>query len=408
MASGNRPISQGPAHRPDLQDHKRVASSRIRILRIIAYCLRILYPQWRLMLTINGRFLTQRMTGVQRYAHEMLRALDGILATRAAGSAIEADLLVPQEAPASLPSLRAIRIRRVGRLSGHPWEQLELPRFSQGILLNWCNTFPVTLRRQLVVLHDASVHACPEGYTLAFRAYYRGLFAVAARRATMTVATDSQFSAAELHRFAGIPASRITVIPCGADHWNSVVPDSTILDRLDLRNTPYLMAVGSENSNKNIARLVAAFGRLSPPGTRLVLAGGSNPKVFAHMAASEADWLIRTGYLTDGELAGLYSHARAFVFPSLYEGFGLPPLEAMMFACPVVCSREAALPEVAGEAALYCEARDVDDIALRLKQILEDGALRERLIAAGTRQVRRYTWRDSAEKMLALAQAGMP
>ena len=408
IAGGNRQIPPGLARCHDLRDHDRLDASGIRILRMIAYCLRILYHPWRLMLTINGRFLTQRMTGVQRYAHEMLRALDGILAARAAGSAIKADLLVPQEAPESLPSLRAIGIRRVGRLHGHPWEQLELPRFSQGILLNWCNTFPVALSRQMVVLHDASVHACPEGYTMAFRAYYRGLFAVAARRATMKIATDSQFSAAELHRFAGIPCSRITVIPCGADHWRNVVPDSTILDRLALRHTPYLMAVGSENRNKNIARLVAAFGRLSPSGTRLVLAGGSNPKVFANMAASDADWLIRTGRLTDGELASLYSHARAFVFPSLYEGFGLPPLEAMMSGCPVVCSREASLPEVVGEAALYCEARDVDDIALRLKQILEDSALRERLIAAGTQQVRRYTWRDSAEKMLALAQAGMP
>jgi glycosyltransferase involved in cell wall biosynthesis len=360
------------------------------------------------MLTINGRFLTQRTSGVQRYAREMLLALDDLLTTRAPADDMTVQVLVPPDAPTSLPALRSIPVRRVGRLRGHLWEQLELPRHARGVLLNWCNTFPVLARHQVVVLHDASVIACPGGYTRAFRAYYRALFALAARSPGLRVATDSAFSAMELRLLAGIPASRLRIIACGADHWRGVIPDETILDRLDLRDTPFILTVASDNPNKNTARLVAAYGRLAPRGVRLVLAGASHARVFAQTASPAADGLVRTGYLADAELAALYRHARAFVFPSLYEGFGLPPLEAMTFGCPVLCSYAASLPEVAGDAALYCDAEDVDEIARRLQQILADDALRERLIAAGTRQVQRFLWRDAAAKMLALAQDAQP
>ena len=221
----------------------------------------------------------------------------------------------------------------------------------------------------------------------------------------MRIITDSEFSRAELQKFAGFKASQMSVIHCGADHWKRVAPDFAVLARLGLVDRPFLMAVGSENKNKNIGRLVEAFHKVFPPDIPLVLAGGKNTEVFSNTEVLEGENLIRTGYLTDAELAALYSRALAFVFPSLYEGFGLPPLEAMYFGCPVICSRAASLPEVAGDAALYCNAHDVDDIAACLKKIIEDKAMREELIQAGEAQVARFTWRASAEKMLALAQS---
>ena len=155
------------------------------------------------MLSINGRFLTQRITGVQRYAHEMVHALDGLLEAHAGKSALEAELLVPPEVlEENLPSLRNIEIRQLGRLHGHAWEQVELPRLAQGLLLNFCNTFPIAIRRQLVVIHDASIYASPEGYTPAFKAYYRVMFATARYRNGIRIVTDSEFSRAE--RFDGI------------------------------------------------------------------------------------------------------------------------------------------------------------------------------------------------------------
>lgn len=358
------------------------------------------------MLSINGRFLTQRITGVQRYAHEMLHALDGLLEAHAVKNALEAELLVPPEVlEEKFPLLRNIAIRQLGRLHGHAWEQFELPRLAQGLLLNFCNTFPMAIRRQIVVIHDASIYASPEGYTPAFKAYYRAMFATARYRNGMRIVTDSAFSRAELQKFAGFKASQVSVIHCGADHWKRVTPDFAVLVRLGLVDRPFLMAVGSENKNKNIGRLIEAFHKVSPPDIPLVLAGGKNTQVFSNTEALEGENLIRTGYLTDAELAALYSRALAFVFPSLYEGFGLPPLEAMYFGCPVICSRAASLPEVAGDAPLYCNAHDVDDIAACLQKIIEDKAVRERLIQAGDEQVAKFTWRASAEKMLALAQS---
>ena len=130
--------------------------------------------------------------------------------------------------------------------------------------------------------------------------------------------------------------------------------------------------------------------------------------MFSGVEFEKSDQLIRTGYLSDAELAALYSNAWAFVFPSLYEGFGLPPLEAMHFGCPVICSRAASVPEVAGDAALYCNAQDVDDIAACLRKVIEDEALRRSLTERGALQAEKFTWQSSAEKMLQLALTAHP
>ena len=360
-------------------------------------------------LSINGRFLTQPVTGVQRYAREMLSALDQILAISHGNGGIEAELLIPEWLISNdIPTLKAIFIRKVGRFRGHAWEQLDLPRFARGPILNFCNTFPIFRNDQIIVVHDASVYASPDGYTWAFRTYYKGLFKAASLRNSIRIATDSEFSRMELERFAGFNPSRMTVIPCGANHWDNIQPDTGILERLSLTRRPFLLAVGSANKNKNIARLIEAYLKLDRQDVPLVLAGGANSNVFSGVEFKKSDQLIRTGYLSDAELAALYSNAWAFVFPSLYEGFGLPPLEAMHFGCPVVCSREASLPEVAGDAALYCDALDVDDISIRLHEVIENGALRRSLIERGTLQAAKFTWKSSAEKMLQLALAAHP
>jgi len=360
------------------------------------------------MISINGRFLTQPTTGVQRYALEILLAIDSLREQGKASCALDAELLVPPDASDCLPTLHTFTIRRVGRLRGHPWEQFELPRFAGGLILNFCNTFPVALARQVVVVHDASIYACPEGYTSGFRAYYRTLFAIAARRPRIHIATDSEFSRMELERFAGFNPSRMTVIPCGANHWDNIQPDTGILDRLNLTKRRFLLAVGSANKNKNIARLIKAYLKLDRQDVPLVLAGGANSNVFSGVEFEKSDQLIRTGYLSDAELAALYSNAWAFVFPSLYEGFGLPPLEAMHFGCPVICSRAASVPEVAGDAALYCNAQDMDDIAACLRKVIENEALRRSLTERGALQAAKFTWQSSAEKMLQLALTAHP
>lgn len=352
-------------------------------------------------LTINGRFTTQSLTGVQRYAWEMVRAIDKILAKRECGRPLDVTLLLPPGPDLPEPFL-AIQTRRVGTRQGHTWEQLDLPRYTEGFLLNLCNTYPLMVRHQLCVIHDASIYARPQGYTLGFIAFYKFLFKMARMKPGLLLVTSSQFSRREIAKYSSIDSPRLQVIYLGADHWHRIEPDTTIVERLHLTDRPYVLAVASENNNKNIRRLIAAFTSLGRKELRLVLAGGRNNQVFAATEHDDPDEVIRTGYISDPELAALYSNARCFVFPSLYEGFGLPPLEAMYFGCPVISSREASLPEVGGEAVLYCNAFDADDIARQIQRVFDDPDERAWLREQGYRQVKKFVWAESARAMLNL------
>jgi glycosyltransferase involved in cell wall biosynthesis len=138
---------------------------------------------------------------------------------------------------------------------------------------------------------------------------------------------------------------------------------------------------------------------------KVVAVGGSNSRVFtgANLAAHE---LVLAGYVQDGELRALYENAQCFAFPSLYEGFGLPPLEAMHCGCPVLVARRASLPEICGEAAAYCEPEDPADIARQLRRILSSEELRNEMREAGLLRTRLYTWARAAEQLENLLTRG--
>ena len=283
----------------------------------------------------------------------------------------------------------------MGSLHGHAWEQLELSRHcGEDMLLNLCNTGPVTRRRQLVVLHDAAIVTHPATYSLAFRSWYRWLFTGLMRRAA-TVATVSKFSAGELMRHVGGRASGIELIHGAGEHVLRAAADVRILERLGLTGQRYVLAVGSRTPNKNLSGVVQAAALLSDLGCKVVAAGGSNSRVFGGVTLA-SDSLVLAGYVTDGELRALYENAACFVFPSLYEGFGLPPLEAMHCGCPVVVSDRASLPEVCGPAAVYCDPADPADIAAKLRLVLTSESLRNELREAGLARAREYSWGRAA------------
>ncbi|MGN4075557.1 glycosyltransferase, partial [Burkholderia gladioli] len=171
---------------------------------------------------------------------------------------------------------------------------------------------------------------------------------------------------------------------------------------------------------KNLARVMAAIEQLDGGHDwQFVVVGGCDLRVFNAKAKSRYEashtlspHVVPAGFVSDGELKALYEHAACFLFPSLYEGFGLPPLEAMLCGCPVIASREAALPEVCGDAAMYCEARSVDDIAEKLTVMMTDPALRDALRASGRARARRFRWEVSARRLRevldALERPGRP
>lgn len=342
--------------------------------------------------TVNGRFLTRHPTGVDRFAAEILKAwLPKYGKARAAG------IVAPSTGPLHVP-LGLAEPRTRGRFRGHLWEQVELPRYCKDdVLINLCNTGPILRKRQLVVLHDAAVMANPAGYSFAFRNGYRALFSGLMRRSTV-VASVSQFSATELMRYIGGRAANIEVIYESGEHVLRVASDPKVLDRLGLVGQQYVLAVGSRTRNKNFGGIIKAAETLVDLGIKIVAAGGVNSRVFAGVEL-RSDNLVLAGYVTDGELRALYENAQCFVFPSFYEGFGLPPLEAMHCGCPVIVSRRAAMPEVCGEAAVYCDPDDPVDIVNSVRRVLTSETLRSELREAGLKRASSFTWDGAADHL---------
>jgi glycosyltransferase involved in cell wall biosynthesis len=170
---------------------------------------------------------------------------------------------------------------------------------------------------------------------------------------------------------------------------------------------PDILAVGSRSPHKNLAAVVQAVSRLGGSALPLVAAGGANTRVF-NPAELNGNSFHAVGYVTDLELRALYEQAACFVYPSLYEGFGLPPLEAMTCGCPVVVSRAAALPEVCGDAALYCDPHDPENIAEQIRTVLHDSGRRAELRERGLARARCFTWGRAASALLGILAETYP
>lgn len=341
-------------------------------------------------LVVNARFLTQDVTGVQRYATEISKRLRVLRP--------DARFLTPRgvKHPELAEQLGA---EVTGRLSGHAWEQLELPLLTRGRpLLSLCNTGPLLHPRQVVTLHDAAAFAVPEAYSRTFRTWYRVLFTGLGRSAR-GILTDSEFSQRELVRRAKIPERKLKVVYLGREQFLEVRSDPGILDRHALHERPFLLAVGSSSPHKNFGTLVRALQNLGVTPFSVVIAGGSNLRVHA-ASGTLPESVTHVGFVSDGELRALYEHAAGFVHPAYYEGFGIPPLEAMTLGCPVLVSRAASLPEVCGDAALYFDPFSEDDIAAKIQTFMQDKSLQTRLRARGGAQAERFSWDRTTRDVL--------
>ena len=343
-------------------------------------------------ISVNGRFLAQPVTGVQRYAHELLSALD-FLRRSGALEEIPITILVPPGAK-NLPSWTSFRIQQAGRFSGQLWEQIDLPVHARGSLLfTPCGGAPVVYPYHVITIHDAGPFSTPHAYTASYGTYYRWLQRILSRRA-LHILTVSDFSRTELIRTLKVPETRITRTWLSGEHILRCGKDDTILGRNKLIRGRYVLAVSSRNPNKNVEGLARAFQSLGLSDVTLVVAGGSNASVFGQSRSSFSG-ARETGTVTDPELRSLYENAGCFVFPSFYEGFGLPPLEALTIGCPVVVSRAASLPEVFGDAVTYCDPHSPNDIARQISRVM-NGEHPDRGVAL--RHASRFTWEQCARE----------
>lgn len=336
---------------------------------------------------VNGRFLTQPGSGVQRYARSILDALDGMI-----GAAGPVEVLVPDAPLHDVPAWRNLSLRPVPGGQGHFWEQGALYRASRdGVLVSLGNSGPVRHRRQVLALHDAHIYQIPQAFSWRYRAAHRVLRPRLARRAAALV-TVSRYSAGQLAGYLGVAEERFTVIPNAADHVFDWPADPSAPGRYGLQPGRYLLAVGNQSPNKNIRALVAAYG-MAQGLPDLAVVGGSVPGV----AADVPRGVRALGRVPDADLRGLYEGAAGFVFPSLFEGFGIPPLEAMALGVPVIASNAAALPEVLGEAPIWFDPRDVGSMARALQRFAGmSGTERSQRIAAGHARAEAYGWERSA------------
>ena len=354
---------------------------------------------------INARFLDRPVTGVERVARELL----GVLATQHLDDdgcwfdgerRFRFQLVAPASTstPSPWPNLR---LERAGTLNGHAWEQLDLPMRTRGDwLLSLCNTGPLLKRRHILFLHDAQPFAIPGNFSLPFRLWYRLLFHVAGR-SSRHILVNSFFTRRELRHHVGLRAEKMTLCYPGSEHaCDEQVAASGPL-RFDLPKRPFLLAVASANPNKNFDAVVQALHMLGDKAPPCVIVGRTDQRQFGSVIL-DPERVRHLGYVSDQELFALYQRALCLVFPSFYEGFGLPPLEAMAAGCPVITSQTSAMPEICGPAAEYCDPRDYRSLARAIRRVSESRARRAAMIENGLLRARMFSWHISGHRILEL------
>jgi glycosyltransferase involved in cell wall biosynthesis len=363
---------------------------------------------------INGRFLQQPLTGVQRYSRELLKAWDDLLvAGELDPNGTEFVVLAPN-GPIEAPRYKHISFRQVGRFHGHLWDQCELPFWARdGLLFSPGNVHPLVspfLCPGVVAIHDLSYRTHPDAYTSAFRCVYRLLIPAAISRAKAIVTVSEAEKRNIINHFPDIRA-RIYAVHHGAPAIDVLATDSCPSDQANdrTREIPdsYALWVGTLFPRKNPQGAIDAISLLNQDKSLdLVVAGAAQHGLVDNglRIPSQMEQRIHfIGQLNNStELARLYRGAKALLFPSFYESFGLPALEAMTFGCPVVASDIPALREVCSDAAVYCDPNAPYDIAEKLRMVIEDASLREQMRNRGAVRAKQFSWKKCALETFAI------
>lgn len=341
---------------------------------------------WR----INGDFLALKPTGVARYGHEVAQSLDALVAEgHPSTSGIRFEVISPVPPPAGF--FTSIPVRVVTPLPVHIpqfWVQVQLPRVASNRLLSFGNLGPVVARRQILCVHDLHSITMPESFSRGFRYAHALLTPVLGRRARLM--TVSEFSKSEIVRLGYSKPGNITVTYNGCEHalrWDAARSTVRRPDR------PFVLGIGRDLPYKNTGLMIAMARHLDRMGLDLVLAGGFDVSRYEGWQAPN----IRTvGRVSDDDLALLLDHALCFLFPSRMEGFGLPMVEAMARACPVVASNVGSLAEVGSPGAVLLSPDSLPDWTAAVTRIYQDPSYRQALADEGKRRSADFSWRSVA------------
>lgn len=378
-----------------------------------------------LRIGIDFTSASRERAGIGRYARELIRALSRLDHTN------RYVLFVPCDAHADLlhfawsPNFTIRRAPLTERYLAALWHRARVPLpievFIGAVDVFYSPDFllpPTFAARKLVTVHDLSYVRVPECFPAPLLKYLNRAVPPSLARADVILAdaVSTQNDLVEVYRLS---REKIRVLYSGVESrfGPDVSNESRARVRALTRGKPYVLSVGTLQPRKNYTRLIRAFARLVgnpqslPPNSalrehlQLVIAGGRGwmyEEIFETVSRLNLqDRVLLLDFVADEDLPALYAEALLFVYPSLYEGFGLPVAEAMACGTPVVCSNTSSLPEVAGDAALYFDPRDVDDIARTLHRALTDTTLRDTLHARGFAQVKPFTWDNAARALLA-------
>ena len=365
---------------------------------------------------VNAQLLstahTYRSGGISRYSYCLLQALRG----DAGGHRVTA-LVGGSSVPAGLEETPTFRVLPSGWPSDRPaarivWEQVVQPlllrRLRPDVLHGLSYALPLAhVGAMVVTVLDLSFLRFPQYFNRANRVYLGAMTRLAVRRARRVIAI-SEFTRTEIVRLLGVPPERVAVVHCGVDERFRPVRDPAVLETFRReRGLPerFILYLGTIEPRKNLERLLDAYARIRRHlPHKLVLAGGRGWKaegVYARIAALDLERdVLLPGYVPMEEQPLWYNGADVYVYPSLYEGFGLPPLEAMACGTPVVAARAASLPEVVGDAAVLVDPLSVDALSEALLRVASDADLRRTLGLAGVARAEQFTWTRTALQTL--------
>lgn len=339
---------------------------------------------------INARFLTQKTSGVQRFAIELCKRLNSINSNIV--------FLSPPNIFNKELALE-LNVKIIGKLSSHLWEQIELPLYlkSKGnpLLINFCNTAPIFYKNKIVTLHDIIFRLHPEWFSRLFSIWYNFLIPLITKK-SKKILTVSNHAKKDINEHLYVSFDKIEVI------YNSVCDDFKIDIPFKNIKKKYILSVSSLDPRKNFEKLILAYLNLGETEYDLVIVGSESKSFPKHELFNtiKSNTKIKfTGYITDKELVKYYKEASLFVYPSLYEGFGIPPLEAMACGTPVLVSNNSSLPEVCGHAAIYIDAENVENITMNIKNLLNNTILQSELIEKGFVRVNEFSWDESVAKL---------
>ena len=328
---------------------------------------------------INCRNLNSPFSGIQRYTQELLSRFG--------------DCIDTVQSSAS-------------GFSGHIWEQCVLPfKANNRLLWSPANTGPLIVSNQIVTIHDLSVFESNEGFNSKFIAWYQYLLPRLAIRAVKII-TDSEYSKNRIIELLRVDSSKVFSVPLGVDPRFSESTDVQIrntLRELQIPSERFILSLGSLEPRKNLKRLLEAWAKVYdqlPDDVWLVIAGGAGEnQVFKNLELSKIPARVFfTGRIQDDILPILYSSALFFVYPSVYEGFGLPPLESMACGTPVITGNLSSLPEVVGDAGLMIDPYDVAELADAIVFMFENDAKRKVFAEKSVKRAKGFNWDITAEK----------